>query len=43
MKTICTWLWNFSEWSGITLWKFGPWVFGKMIGAEPIRMDDDRR
>ena len=31
---IYKWIWNLSEWSGIGLGRFAPFVFGKMIGSK---------
>jgi hypothetical protein len=31
-------LWNFSEWSGIGLGRFAPYVFGLMIGRKGKRV-----
>jgi hypothetical protein len=33
-------IWNLSEWSGIGLGRFAPYVFGKMIGAKGSNVDD---
>ncbi|WP_319925537.1 hypothetical protein [Xenorhabdus littoralis] len=31
-------VWNFSEWSGIGLGRFAPWVFHQMIGCKfPVK------
>lgn len=40
MQTLCRWIWNASEFTHIGLGRFGPWVFGKMIGAESWRRVD---
>lgn len=37
MQTICRWLWNWAETHGVSLGRFAPWVFGKMIGASGYR------
>jgi hypothetical protein len=37
MRWICTQIWNFSEWSGISLGRFAPWIFAQMIGAKEWR------
>ncbi|MCR4453826.1 hypothetical protein NTB88_12390 [Aeromonas salmonicida] len=36
--------WNFSEWSGIRLGRFAPWVFHQMIGCDRkvSRQRDDK-
>lgn len=41
---IYTFIWNMSEWSGIGLGKFAPYVFHQMIGGEKVakRMDDGK-
>ena len=31
-------IWNLGEWSGIGLGRFGPFVFGKMIGRKGKRI-----
>ncbi len=33
-------VWNFSEWSGVGLRRFAPFVFGKMIGRKGHKVDD---
>jgi hypothetical protein len=33
-------VWNLSEWLGIPLGKFAPFVFGKMIGSKPVKTED---
>ena len=33
-------IWNLSEWSGIGLGKYAPYVFGKMIGSKGSEVDD---
>ena len=37
LKIPATTLWNLSEWSGIGLGRFAPFVFGLMIGSKPLR------
>lgn len=41
---ICTYpfylIWQLSEWSGIGLGRFAPWVFERMIGAKGEVKDD---
>lgn len=32
-------IWNFSEWSGISLGRFGPFVFERMIGAKGEKIE----
>ena len=43
-KTTSMWIykqiWNFSEWSGIGLGRFAPYVFGRMIGCKSFEIDD---
>jgi hypothetical protein len=38
MKFIASILWNLSEWTGIGLGRFPPYVFGKMLGCEYRRI-----
>lgn len=38
MKIIASILWTLSEWSGIGLGRFAPYVFAKMIGCEYRRI-----
>ncbi len=35
----CYLIWELSEWSGIGLGRFAPWVFGGMIGARGHRVE----
>lgn len=37
MRRICSLIWNLSEWTGIGLGRFAPWVFGGLVGARPRR------
>lgn len=37
LKIPATTLWNLSEWSGIGLGRFAPFVFGLMVGSKPVR------
>ena len=39
-----TWglLWDISEFTGIGLGRFAPYVFGKMIGSKPVERVDDK-
>lgn len=39
MRWFYTLLWNLSEWSGIGLGKYAPYVFSKMIGCEGVEVD----
>jgi len=41
IEFLATQLWNFSEWSGISLGRFAPHVFGAMIGSKPVLVEDD--
>lgn len=38
MKTLAQIIWNVSEYTGIGLGKFAPYIFGAMIGAKPQGM-----
>ena len=38
IKMMATGLWEFSEWTGIPLGPFAPYVFGLMIGCWPHRV-----
>ena len=38
MKTIASIVWAFSEWSGIGLGRFAPYVFHKKIGCHYRRI-----
>lgn len=33
-------IWNVTEWAGIPLGRFAPYVFGKMIGATDWKRED---
>ena len=35
MREIARTIWDISEYSGLSLGRFAPWVFGLMIGAKP--------
>ena len=37
VKTIASTIWNLSEWSGIGLGRFAPYVFGLMLSSKPLR------
>ncbi|HXH70471.1 MAG TPA: hypothetical protein VNI60_09095 [Pyrinomonadaceae bacterium] len=39
MKTIATIIWNCSEFFGVGLGRFAPFVFGKMIGSKGKRIN----
>ena len=39
MKKLYTAIWNISEFTGIPLGRFAPFVFGKMIGVKGIKKD----
>ena len=41
MKNFWRFVWNLSEWTGIGLGRFAPFVFGKMIGREGHRTDEN--
>ena len=43
IKFLATQSWNFSEWSGIPLGRYAPYVFGLMIGAKPHRRVSDAK
>jgi hypothetical protein len=34
-KFICRFIWNVSEFTGIPLGKYAPFIFGGMIGRQP--------
>lgn len=38
MQKIARMIWSFSEWSGIGLGRFAPWVFGTMLGCRSKRI-----
>ena len=37
-KYLCKLIWRLSEWLGIGLGRFAPYVFGKMISAEEFKV-----
>jgi len=39
MTALYTWIWNFSEWSGIGLGRFAPFVFERMIGSKGTKIE----
>ena len=39
-RYLCELVWRLSEWSGIGLGCFAPYVFGKMISAEKFKVND---
>lgn len=36
-QTLARAAWNFSEWSGLGLGRFAPWVLGVMLGSPQFR------
>ena len=41
IRFICKLIWDFSEWSGLPLGRFAPWVFGGMIGSKPHKVKQE--
>ncbi len=39
MKILATIIWNLSEFTGIGLGRFAPYIFGRMIGAKGKRIN----
>lgn len=42
-KCFYTLIWNVSEFTGIGLGKYAPYVFGKMIGSDGVEIDSEGR
>lgn len=37
VRVVASILWHLSEWSGIGLGRFAPYILGLMIGSQPVK------